>query len=82
MQFDSWSAFWNMGGYAFYVWLSFGVAFVSMLALGITSAMRHKRLLKLVLSEQARQERIKAARSSNQSQNSNFQSLNGAKSDS
>ena len=26
MQFDSISAFLNMGGYAFYVWLSYGVS--------------------------------------------------------
>jgi len=24
MQWASWSAFFNMGGYAFYVWFSFG----------------------------------------------------------
>lgn len=25
MQWASWSAFFNMGGYAFYVWFSFGL---------------------------------------------------------
>jgi len=25
MQWQSWSAFFNMGGYAFYVWASFGL---------------------------------------------------------
>ena len=25
MHWGSWSAFFNMGGYAFYVWLSFGL---------------------------------------------------------
>ena len=25
MQWTSWAAFFNMGGYAFYVWLSFGL---------------------------------------------------------
>ena len=25
MQWESWSAFFNMGGYAFYVWFSFGL---------------------------------------------------------
>ena len=30
MQFESWQAFWHMGGYAFYVWASFGVTFLAM----------------------------------------------------
>ncbi|MCP3429866.1 heme exporter protein CcmD, partial [Opacimonas viscosa] len=30
MQFESWQAFWHMGGYAFYVWTSFGVTFLAM----------------------------------------------------
>ncbi|HNZ56132.1 MAG TPA: heme exporter protein CcmD [Methylophilaceae bacterium] len=25
MQWESWSAFFNMGGYAFFVWFSFGL---------------------------------------------------------
>lgn len=25
MSFDSWQAFWQMGGYAFYVWSSYGL---------------------------------------------------------
>jgi heme exporter protein D len=25
MHWESWSAFFNMGGYAFYVWFSFGL---------------------------------------------------------
>ncbi|HOY86924.1 MAG TPA: heme exporter protein CcmD [Methylotenera sp.] len=25
MQWESWSVFFNMGGYAFYVWFSFGL---------------------------------------------------------
>ncbi len=28
MQWVSWSAFFNMGGYAFYVWVSFGLSFL------------------------------------------------------
>ena len=32
MQWHSWSEFWAMGGYAFYVWGSFSVTFVLMAA--------------------------------------------------
>lgn len=32
MQWGSWSEFWAMGGYALYVWGSFGVTFVFMVA--------------------------------------------------
>ncbi|MDO9205581.1 heme exporter protein CcmD [Methylotenera sp.] len=30
MQWESWSAFFNMGGYAFYVWFSFGLTALCM----------------------------------------------------
>ncbi len=30
MQWESWSAFWNMGGAAFYVWGSYGLTFALM----------------------------------------------------
>ncbi len=30
MHWGSWSAFFSMGGYAFYVWFSFGITAVSL----------------------------------------------------
>jgi len=51
MQWASWSAFFNMGGYAFYVWFSFGLTLLCMawevLALRkrSTQALRLSRLL-------------------------------------
>jgi len=30
MQWASWTAFFNMGGYAFYVWFSFGLTVLCM----------------------------------------------------
>ncbi|NQZ32121.1 MAG: heme exporter protein CcmD [Oceanospirillaceae bacterium] len=36
MQFDSWLAFFNMGGHGLYVWLSFGIALL-VLMLNIVS---------------------------------------------
>lgn len=32
MQWGSWSEFWAMGGYAFYVWGSFAVTLILMVA--------------------------------------------------
>lgn len=62
MQFDSWQSFWAMGGYGLYVWLSFGVTFGVMIIMAFTSFKQHKSLLKNVLAEKERQQRIKAAR--------------------
>jgi len=62
MQFDSVTDFLNMGGYAFYVWLSFGITFGAMALVVIQSYIKQKLLLKAVITEQARKARIKKAR--------------------
>ena len=31
MRWDSWSQFWEMGGYGFYVWASMGMTFLFLL---------------------------------------------------
>jgi heme exporter protein D len=62
MQFDSFSSFLSMGGYAFYVWLSFGITGGAMILLVLQSYFQHKRLLNAVVVEQARKARVKKAR--------------------
>ena len=62
MQFDSFSSFLAMGGYAFYVWMSFGVTFGAMLLFVVISYRQHRLLLKKVVQEQQRQLRIQTAR--------------------
>jgi len=62
MQFDSFSSFLSMGGYAFYVWLSFGVTAGAMVLLVLQSYLQHKSLLNTVVVEQARKARVKKAR--------------------
>ncbi len=62
MQFESFEAFLHMGGYAFYVWLSFGVTALAMIAIAVISHKNHKQLLRRVVEESARQARIKKAR--------------------
>lgn len=66
MQFDSFADFLNMGGYAFYVWLSFGVTFVAMAIIAVQSFIKHRGLLKQVVVEKERKVRIKKARQQQQ----------------
>tara|TARA_R110001583_G_scaffold170258_2_gene323688 strand:- start:893 stop:1126 length:234 start_codon:yes stop_codon:yes gene_type:complete len=44
MQFDSISAFLNMGGYGFYVWLSYGVSIIALALLVFSSIHNHKKI--------------------------------------
>ena len=61
MHFEDISSFFDMDGYGLYVWLSFGAAALSLLVLWVDSFFSKRTLLTQVLSEQARQARIKAA---------------------
>ena len=61
MYFEDINSFLDMGGYGLYVWLSFGSAALSLLVLWLDSLFSKRTLLTQVLSEQARQARIKAA---------------------
>lgn len=62
MHFESMSDFWAMGGYAAYVWSSFGITFLSMLILWVASVRRGQTLLIEVQAKVARQARIDAAK--------------------
>ena len=62
MQFESVADFFNMGGYAFYVWLSFGVTVFVMSMIAVQSYSKQRALLKSVIVEQERQARIRKAR--------------------
>ncbi|MCZ8531457.1 heme exporter protein CcmD [Alteromonas sp. PRIM-21] len=66
MQFESFADFLAMGGYAFYVWLSFGVTFVAMAIVAVQSFIKHRSLLKQVVVEKERKARIKKARQQQQ----------------
>lgn len=61
MQFSSFSEFLAMGGYGFYVWLSFGVSALLLIALVIVSQAKTKQLLKQIKQQQQRTERLKQA---------------------
>ncbi|EJG1816356.1 heme exporter protein CcmD [Vibrio parahaemolyticus] len=62
MHFESLSDFFAMGGYASYVWSAFGITFLSMLILLITSIRRGDALMKEVKANIDRQARIDAAK--------------------
>ncbi|EGU4186243.1 TPA: heme exporter protein CcmD [Vibrio parahaemolyticus] len=62
MHFESLSDFFSMGGYASYVWSAFGITFLSMLILLITSLRRGDALMKEVKAKIDRQARIDAAK--------------------
>lgn len=61
-QFNSMSDFFDMGGYAFFVWASFICTFLCMLAILIHSVVVSKKIKQGVLKEKARAQRIMAAR--------------------
>lgn len=62
MQFESFSAFLNMGGYGFYVWLSFGVSTALLLALVISSVVGHKQVIKNIALRQQREDKLRQVR--------------------
>ncbi|WP_159818243.1 heme exporter protein CcmD [Colwellia sp. 20A7] len=62
MQFDSFSAFLEMGGYGFYVWLSFGISAVLILALIYNSIYGHKQVIKNIAIRQQRENKLRELR--------------------
>lgn len=66
MQFDSFSDFITMGGYGFYVWLSFGTCALILLGILISSLHDTKHILKSVQQQVEREARIKQAKQEQQ----------------
>ena len=61
MHFASFSDFMAMGGYAFYVWLSFGLTLICLIGIVISTRMKTRSLLGELRNKQAREARRKAA---------------------
>lgn len=61
MAFSSLSEFVAMGGYGFYVWLSYGLSVLSIIALVWFFRAQHQQLKQQIKQDIARQARIKAA---------------------
>jgi heme exporter protein D len=62
MQFASFSDFLAMGGYGFFVWLSFGSCALILLGILMSSWFEGKSLKQAIRSQMAREERIKQAK--------------------
>ena len=62
MQFDSFSDFIAMGGYGFYVWLSFGLCVLLMVGIILTSIAKENRILREVAQKEQRDQRVKKAK--------------------
>lgn len=62
MQFETFEAFLSMGGYGFYVWLSFAVTLISMALIAVVSRYQHAYLMKKVVQEKRRIERLRRAK--------------------
>lgn len=60
--FHSWSDFWQMGGYAFYVWLAVAVTVLSLLVVVWHACWQHRALLADVQRQMARERRMLVAR--------------------
>ncbi len=61
MAFDSLADFFAMGGYGFYVWLSYGISFLALFVLIFNSRAKKKKILKSVEQRLSREQRIKKA---------------------
>lgn len=44
MRFDSWAAFWDMGGYGVFVWSCYAITFITLAALAIYTVRYHRRM--------------------------------------
>ncbi|WMN59423.1 heme exporter protein CcmD [Pseudoalteromonas xiamenensis] len=62
MQFASFSDFLAMGGYGFYVWLSFGTCALILLGILMSSWFETNSLKQSIRTQMAREARIKQAR--------------------
>ncbi|MEX1221942.1 MAG: heme exporter protein CcmD [Idiomarina sp.] len=58
MAFDSFRDFILMGGYGFFVWLSFGVSFLALFALLLQSVLARRQLQLDCARQQHRQQRL------------------------
>ena len=61
MFFQTWNDFFNMGGYGFYVWLSYCISLVAIVALIVQTIKQHRTVLQSVLREVQREVRLQQA---------------------
>ncbi|MCU6678096.1 heme exporter protein CcmD [Leclercia tamurae] len=59
--FASWSEFFAMGGYAFYVWLAVAMTLIPLAILVVHTVMQHRAILRGIVQQRARETRLRAA---------------------
>ena len=69
MQFNSFSDFINMGGYGFYVWLSFGATALILTLLLISSKAGHRQIITQIAKRKLREDKLRQARELRKQQN-------------
>jgi len=69
MQFNSFSDFINMGGYGFYVWLSFGAAALILTLLLISSKAGHQQIITQIAKRKQREDKLRQAKELRKKQN-------------
>ncbi|PKI14140.1 heme exporter protein CcmD [Colwellia sp. 12G3] len=69
MQFNSFSDFINMGGYGFYVWLSFGAAALILTLLLISSKAGHQKIITQIVKRKQREDKLRQAKELRKKQN-------------
>lgn len=69
MQFNSFSDFIDMGGYGFYVWLSFGAAAIILTVLLMSSKAGHQQIINQIAKRKQREDKLKQARELRKQQN-------------
>ncbi|WP_372881303.1 heme exporter protein CcmD [Psychromonas sp.] len=62
MAFNSWADFIAMGGYGFYVWLAYGISFLSLIILIFNTLTKRKKIFRAVIQRIKREERINKAK--------------------
>ncbi len=69
MQFSSFSEFIDMGGYGFFVWLSFGAAAVILILLVMSSKAGHQKVLNQIAQKKAREDKLRESRANREQRN-------------
>jgi heme exporter protein D len=65
MQFSSFNEFISMGGYGFFVWLSFGATALLLTLLVIDSKSGHKRIINHIAQQKRREDKLRQSRKLN-----------------
>jgi len=75
MQFNSFSDFIDMGGYGFYVWLSFGAAALILTLLLISSKAGHQQIINQIAKRKQREDKLRQARELRKQQNEDLKEV-------